>query len=104
MTRQGGWAPTGFGTRLREIRQGAKLSQQQVADLAGCHRFTIAKMERGEQEPAWPLVLAICKALNVSCAAFTEMPGDTIPQRGGRPDNEPRASKKRKPRNGGSKE
>jgi hypothetical protein len=32
----------------------------------------VAKLERGVQEPAWPLVLALAKALGVNCLAFTD--------------------------------
>jgi len=32
--------------------------------------MTISKLERGAQEPAWPLVLALTKALGVEVTAF----------------------------------
>jgi hypothetical protein len=32
--------------------------------------MTISELERGTQEPAWPLVRAIAKALGVDCLAF----------------------------------
>jgi DNA-binding XRE family transcriptional regulator len=83
MTKQGGWPATGFGGRLRTLREAAGLTQQQLADAAECNRFTVAKLERGQQEPAWPLVLALCKALGVPCTEFTavkvEAPVDTLP-------------------------
>src|SRR5688572_21418827 len=71
MTRQGGWPATGFGQRLRQLREGTGLSQQQLAEKAGCHFMTVAKLEQGSQEPAWPLVLAFADALGVECSAFT---------------------------------
>jgi putative transcriptional regulator len=70
MTRRGGWPTTGFGQRLRDLRETAGLSQAQLADRVGCNRFTVAKTERGEQEPAWPLVLAFARALGVSVVEF----------------------------------
>lgn len=85
MTKQGGWPPTGFGARLRELREAKGLSQQKLADEAGCHRFTVAKLERGEQEPAWPLVLALSKALGVDCLAFTGGSTPAEPRGRGRP-------------------
>jgi transcriptional regulator with XRE-family HTH domain len=85
MTKQGGWPPTGFGARLRELREAKGLSQQKLADEAGCHRFTVAKLERGEQEPAWPLVLALAKALGVDCLAFTGGALQLNPRGRGRP-------------------
>ncbi len=62
--------PSAFGARLRQLRIEAGLSQQALAQLAGLHRFGVAKLERGEREPAWSSVLALAKALGVSCAAF----------------------------------
>jgi len=70
MTKRGGWPPTGFGARLRDLRTEAGLSQRELAKQAGCNVFTVAKLERGIQEPAWPLVLALAKALGVSTDEF----------------------------------
>jgi DNA-binding XRE family transcriptional regulator len=91
MSKQGGWPSTGFGGRLRKLREEAGLSQQQLADLAACNRFTVAKLERGTQEPAWPLVLALAKALGVTCEAFNAgLVGVQVEKRPrGRPRREP---------------
>jgi DNA-binding XRE family transcriptional regulator len=70
MSKHGGWEPTGFGARLKRLREAAGKSQQELADLAGCNKFTVAKLEQGKQEPAWPLVLALCRSLGVSVATF----------------------------------
>src|SRR5262245_23846559 len=70
MSKIGGWPPTGFGSRLRGLREQAGLSQRELADKAGCNQFTVAKLERGAQEPAWPLVLALARALGTGCEAF----------------------------------
>jgi transcriptional regulator with XRE-family HTH domain len=70
MPRQGGWPASGFGGRLKAERERAGLSQRELAELAGCHYMTISEMERGVGEPAWPLALALAKALGVSVAAF----------------------------------
>jgi transcriptional regulator with XRE-family HTH domain len=70
MTRQGGWPSTGFAGRLREERERAGLSQRQLAERVGCHYMTISMLERGTQEPAWPLVLAIADALGLTCEAL----------------------------------
>jgi len=47
------------------------MSQKTLAEAVGIHSNTVAKLERGEQEPAWPLVLAFAKALSVDCSAFS---------------------------------
>jgi transcriptional regulator with XRE-family HTH domain len=70
MPKKGGWPPTGFGARLRALRDQRGWTQAQLAERAGCNSFTVAKTERGEQEPAWPLVLALARALGVGVAAF----------------------------------
>ena len=49
---------------MRAVREAKGLSQRELATAAGCNANTIAKLERGEQEPAWPLVLALAKALD----------------------------------------
>jgi len=56
--------------RLKELREKGGMTAQQLCDRAGCHAMTISKLERGAQEPAWPLVLALAKALGVEVTAF----------------------------------
>src|SRR5262249_48891626 len=90
MTKQGGWGPTGFKDRLRALRQAAGLTQEGLSRLAGCHVMTITKLERGTQEPAWPLVLALAKALGVECTAFQA--DVEAPEKGG---SHPRAKRRR---------
>ncbi len=83
MSRQGGWPPTGFGSRLRVLREAAGLSQRELAERAGCNQFTVAKLERGLQEPAWPLVLALGEALGVTCLQFVNKQVDEPQQKRG---------------------
>ena len=64
------WSPTGFGERLKAIREASGKSQQHLAEAVGVDVMTVSRLERGGQEPAWPLALAIAKALGVSCEAF----------------------------------
>lgn len=98
MTRQGGWTATGFGAILRSRRTAAGLSQAQLAERVGCHPVTVSELERGTQEPAWPLVLACAAALGIEVGAFvppthsplsTPAPKDTSPpKKRGRPRKE----------------
>lgn len=71
-------AASGFGTRLKELRAAAELSQAQLAELAGMNVFGIAKLEQGEREPSWATVQALAKALGVDCTAFAPA-GDAGP-------------------------
>jgi DNA-binding XRE family transcriptional regulator len=70
--RKGVWSRTNFGVRLKQLREAAGISQQELATRAECSLFTISKIERGTQEPAWPLALALARALAVSVAAFDD--------------------------------
>jgi hypothetical protein len=59
-----------------------------MAERAGCTPFTVAKLEAGKQEPAWPLVLQLADALGVSTEEFRlrgDEPGPENPRRRGRP-------------------
>jgi transcriptional regulator with XRE-family HTH domain len=91
MTRVGGWPDTGFAARLRALREARGWSQQTLAEKAGCRLETVSRLELGKQEPAWPLVLALGKALGVDCTAF-----QTPPEPPPAPDR-PKARKPRRP-------
>jgi transcriptional regulator with XRE-family HTH domain len=62
--------PSGFGPKLREVREQKGLTQSALATAAGVHANTVARMERGEVEPSWQMVLALAAALGVNCTAF----------------------------------
>ena len=74
-TGRGECSSSGFGEALRRVRSMKGLTQKQLGDAAGVHANTIAKLERGEQEPAWPLVLKFTAALGVTCEAFSGLEG-----------------------------
>ena len=77
-----------FGGRLKQLREQAGLTQQELADRAGMHRFGVAKLERDERQPSWATVQALAKALGTSCLAFegtAEPAGDKPPPKRGRP-------------------
>jgi transcriptional regulator with XRE-family HTH domain len=61
---------TGFGARLKELREKAGISQAQLAEKTGMNVFGVAKLEQGTREPSWVTVLLITKALGVDCTAF----------------------------------
>lgn len=89
--RKGGWGDkaSGFGVRLRELRAAAGHTQKELAGLAGCSLNTVARVERGEHEPAWPLVLLLARALGVGVEAFVaEGEASPVPAGRGRPRKE----------------
>src|SRR5437764_9986281 len=90
MTKQGGWASTGFARKLRAAREAAGLTQAQLAEKAGCHPMTLAKLEAGRNEPAWPLVRALARALGVTCQAFETDTTDPVPADEPRPRGRPK--------------
>ena len=87
-----------FAARLRRLREAAGVSQADLADRSGMHRFGVAKLEQGLREPAWATVQALAKALGVNCLAFTdEAPAFPVVSGGERPAK-PRAGRPRKAR------
>jgi transcriptional regulator with XRE-family HTH domain len=88
----GGLPPSGFGPALRRNREEKGWTQRQLGEASAIHPNTIAKLERGEMEPSWQLVLALAAALGVACTAFAG---------GGEPEPEkPPARPGKKPRSG----
>src|SRR5262249_56607086 len=61
---------TGFGARLRALREAAGLTQAQLAGRAHLNEFGIANLEQGKREPAWQTVLALSKVLGITPDAF----------------------------------
>jgi transcriptional regulator with XRE-family HTH domain len=74
-----------FAGRLRELREQAGLTQEQLAERAGVKRDAVARWERGVREPSWSNVLALCQALSCSCEAFTQEPAERPEPSRGRP-------------------
>ncbi len=50
--------------RLKSARAALDLSQQQLADLVGVSRQTIAAVEKGDYNPTINLCIAICRPLD----------------------------------------
>jgi transcriptional regulator with XRE-family HTH domain len=65
---------TGFGAKLKSLREARSMTQQQLADAAGMNKFGLAKLEQGVTEPYWPTVVKLATALGVDCTAFAVAP------------------------------
>jgi transcriptional regulator with XRE-family HTH domain len=76
---------TWFAPRLKELREAAGLTQPELAERAGMNRFGIAKLEQGVTKPSWDTVVALCKALGVSCDSFLREPAAIPEPKRGRP-------------------
>ena len=63
---------TGFGQRLRALRQARGLSQEALGDLCvpRMRYQSLARLERSEQTPSWDTVLRLAAALGVSTDEF----------------------------------
>lgn len=59
---------------LKSIRQGRKLSQQQLADMVGANQATISKIENGDDGVTLRMINQIAKALNVTPFALFSVP------------------------------
>jgi transcriptional regulator with XRE-family HTH domain len=74
-----------LGDRIRELREEAGLSREQLADGAGVSVRAVIQWELGEREPGWFNMLALAQALAVQVSAFLKEPAPR-PQTGpGRP-------------------
>jgi transcriptional regulator with XRE-family HTH domain len=63
-----------FGERLRELRAAAGLTQEQLAEKAGVKVGTLRDLEQTRNSPRWTTVVALSRALGVSCEAFLKEP------------------------------
>ena len=76
-----------FADRLRELREQAGMSRKDLAAKAGFRSEAgIRDLEQGVRKPTWETVLALAKALEVECTAFTvPASADLPPAKAGRP-------------------
>src|SRR5262249_28056166 len=79
-----------FGARLRELREAAGLTQQELASRAGVQWETISRWERGAREPSWSNVLALAGVLGVDCTTFNVPAGEPRPPPEPQPRGRPR--------------
>ena len=52
-----------LGTRLRQLRESAEMTQEDLAAAAGVGRATIARIESGEQSPRYATLQSIARGL-----------------------------------------
>lgn len=74
-----------FAGRLKELRVQAGLTQDGLAERAELSKAGVADLEQGRREPSWATVLALAKALGVTCQAFLEGQPATEKAKPGRP-------------------
>jgi transcriptional regulator with XRE-family HTH domain len=59
-----------FAKRLRELREQAGLTQEQLARAADMSVGNVRNYEQGIREPRWQGVFQLAEALGVDCSAF----------------------------------
>jgi len=57
-----------FGSVLRESRQAAGISQEELASQAGLHRTYVSLMERGHRAPSIEVIWRLAAALGSTMA------------------------------------
>lgn len=55
-----------LGYHLKESRHEQRLTQEQLAKMAGLSLRTVANIEKGETNPSFEVLLSLVKALNIS--------------------------------------
>jgi transcriptional regulator with XRE-family HTH domain len=65
----------GFGRRLKQLRESAGLTQEELARAADLSVSFVSKLEQRDLDPAWSTVQSLAAALSVSCEAFNEDAG-----------------------------
>src|SRR6267378_6864477 len=61
-----------FGSLLRSVRKSRKLKIWQVAEKVDIEVKHLGRIERGERQPSFDLIIALAKCLNVSPSKFFE--------------------------------
>ena len=62
---------------IKEMRQSRNMTQDALAEAAGCSRITIARMEAGRTPVTLKIVEGLSRALDVSVAEIFEMLKET---------------------------
>lgn len=61
-----------LGSRIRTIRHQQRRTLQQIADLCGCTRGLLSKIESGKSQPTLATLTKVAHALGVSAAMLLE--------------------------------
>jgi transcriptional regulator with XRE-family HTH domain len=90
-----------FAGRLKELREARGWTQQVLAEKSGVSQRAISHIEQGRNEPGWSTIIALGKALGVSCDEFLKEPQPRDAAGPGRPkkaDDEPEPEQPKRPR------
>lgn len=63
------------GTKVYELRIGARLTQEQVAEISNVSNDTISRIERGQRSPSFKVIPRLAKALGVEVRELFDFSG-----------------------------
>jgi transcriptional regulator with XRE-family HTH domain len=69
-----------FGGLLRSVRKSRKLKIWQVAERVDIEVKHLGRIERGERQPSFDLIISLAKCLNVSPSKFFEFESAADPK------------------------
>src|SRR5713226_4188597 len=69
-----------FGLLVRSVRKSRKLKIWQVAEKVDIEVKHLGRIERGERQPSFDLIIALAKCLNVSPSRFFEFDSTDDPK------------------------
>ena len=65
-------ALTLLGKRIRQLRKDHGWTQEQLAEAADLHENYVSRLETGEQEPGFFVLLKLCRAFGLAPGALLE--------------------------------
>lgn len=57
-----------IGSRIRSLREAARMTQEELSSRAGIGRVTLVRIEKGEQSPRYETLVALSRALGIPLA------------------------------------
>jgi transcriptional regulator with XRE-family HTH domain len=73
-------AASQFGGLVRSVRKARKLKIWQVAEKVDIEVKHLGRIERGERQPSFDLIIALAKCLNVSPSQFFDFDSTADPK------------------------
>ena len=82
-----------FGEKLRQLRERAGLTQEQLAAASGVNLWTVRGYEQGRREPNWKGAIVLTRALGVTVEEFADCVSGEDTGRADRPKRTGKATK-----------
>lgn len=69
-----------LGTAIRSLREERKLTVEGLAHETGLHRYSIFRIETGEQNVSWTVLTGIASALGIEILELVRLAGEQAPE------------------------